>query len=95
MDRIGVRELRQHASRYLAQVQQGESVQITDRGTLVAMLVPPSADQSRRERLIAAGWLIPAASSFTGHRRTPQPVPPLPDAPSNQELLDIERHERL
>ena len=40
MHRIGVRELRQHASRYLALVARGELVQVTDRGRPVAMLVP-------------------------------------------------------
>ena len=40
MRTIGVRELRQHASRYLALVARGESVEVTDRGRPVAMLVP-------------------------------------------------------
>lgn len=40
MQRIGVRELRQHASRYLALVARGESVEVTDRGRPVALLVP-------------------------------------------------------
>ena len=40
MLRIGVRELRQHASRYLALVASGERVEVTDRGRPVAMLVP-------------------------------------------------------
>ena len=44
MDRIGVRELRQHASRYLARVANGEAIEVTDRGRPVARLVPvPSA----------------------------------------------------
>ena len=40
MRTIGVRELRQHASRYLALVARGESVEVTDRGRPVAILVP-------------------------------------------------------
>jgi len=40
VQRIGVRELRQHASRYLALVARGELVEVTDRGRPVAMLVP-------------------------------------------------------
>ena len=40
LQRIGVRELRQHASRYLALVARGERVEVTDRGRPVAMLVP-------------------------------------------------------
>lgn len=44
MDRIGVRELRQHASRYLLRVRHGETLEVTDRGQLVARLVPVSSD---------------------------------------------------
>jgi prevent-host-death family protein len=40
MQRIGVRELRQHASRYLALVAGGQSIEVTDRGRPIAMLVP-------------------------------------------------------
>jgi len=53
MLRIGVRELRQHASRYLAQVAAGESVEVTDRGRLVARLVPAGGDPW--DDLVAAG----------------------------------------
>lgn len=45
MDRIGVRELRQHASRYLARVAGGETLEVTDRGRPVALLVPVRSDQ--------------------------------------------------
>jgi prevent-host-death family protein len=45
MDQIGVRELRQHASRYLARVANGETLAVTDRGRPVAMLVPVQTDE--------------------------------------------------
>ena len=44
MEQIGVRELRQHASRYLARVADGESLEVTDRGRPVAHLVPIEDD---------------------------------------------------
>ena len=44
MERIGVRELRQHASRYLERVSRGETLEVTDRGRPVARLVPLSTD---------------------------------------------------
>lgn len=44
MERIGVRELRQHASRYLARVAHGERIEVTDRGRPVALLVPLPGD---------------------------------------------------
>ena len=39
--RIGVRELRQNASRYLDRVKSGETVEVTERGQLVAVLLRP------------------------------------------------------
>ncbi|MDQ3980512.1 MAG: type II toxin-antitoxin system prevent-host-death family antitoxin [Actinomycetota bacterium] len=57
MERIGVRELRQHASRYLARVARGESLEITDRGRPVAMLVPLPGDEW--QDLIASGRVVP------------------------------------
>lgn len=57
---IGIRELRQHASRYLAQVEAGEELAITNRGRTVARLVPVSQDERSRESLIEAGVLVPA-----------------------------------
>ncbi len=44
MDRIGVRELRQNASRYLARVAKGEVIEVTDRGKPIARLVPIAKD---------------------------------------------------
>lgn len=64
MERIGVRELRQHASRYLDRVRAGETVEVTDRGRLVALLVPPDPARSARDRLIAQGRLKPASGSL-------------------------------
>lgn len=94
MERIGVRELRQNASRYLALVKAGATVEVTERGELVALLVPPLGAQVARERLIAAGRLI-AATSPTGRVRSPRAVSVAEGEPTNQEVLDAEREERL
>jgi prevent-host-death family protein len=59
MRTIGVRELRQHASKYLEEVAAGESIEITDRGHPVARLVPISSDPW--EDLINAGEVVKAA----------------------------------
>lgn len=60
MDAIGVRELRQHASRYLARVEAGEELGVTNNGRLVARLVPVQAAERSRAALIESGALIPA-----------------------------------
>jgi prevent-host-death family protein len=59
MERIGVRELRQHASRYLARVATGETIEVTDRGRAVALLVPTHHD--RWQNLVAGGQVVPAS----------------------------------
>jgi prevent-host-death family protein len=92
--RIGVRELRQNASRYLAMVKAGETVEVTERGELIALLVPAQRSRTARDRLIAAGQIIPAASP-TGRLRSSRPVLIAPGEPTNQELLDAEREDRL
>jgi prevent-host-death family protein len=58
MERIGVRELRQHASRYLARVAGGETLEVTDRGRAVAHLVPVRTDVW--DELVATGRVSPA-----------------------------------
>jgi prevent-host-death family protein len=89
MLRIGVRELRQNASRYLARVKAGETVEVTERGVLVARLVPLQQSESARDRLIAAGKLIPAR----GPRRLPQPMSV--EGPLTSEVLDELRQDRV
>ncbi|MEB3981500.1 type II toxin-antitoxin system prevent-host-death family antitoxin [Mycobacterium sp. 663a-19] len=59
MKAIGVRELRQNASKYLAEVATGESIEITDRGRPVARLVPITGDPW--QDLITTGEVVRAA----------------------------------
>ena len=56
----GIRELRQHASVYVDLAEKGYTVDITNRGRLVAQLVPVREPGSPLERLIAAGIIEPA-----------------------------------
>src|SRR5215472_9355599 len=53
--RIGIRELRQHASIYVDLVERGYTVDITNRGRLVAQMVPVRQPDSPLERWIARG----------------------------------------
>lgn len=52
-----MRELRQHASRYLARVANGEAIEVTDRGRPVAHLVPVPAPQDALGELLRSGRL--------------------------------------
>jgi prevent-host-death family protein len=75
VERIGVRELRQHASRYLDRVKSGETVEVTERGHLIALLVPPGPAGDAREKLIGAGHLIPGSGPMRlpARRRVTKP----------------------
>ena len=68
--RVGVRELRQNLSVYLERVIAGESLEVTDRGRAVALLVPLRPGATVVDRLVASGRAIPA-------RRQLGDLPPL------------------
>jgi prevent-host-death family protein len=91
MLRIGVRELRQHAGRYLERVKAGETIELTERGRLVAVLAPPNPAMTARDRLIAQRKLIPAEHPF----ELPDRVVLAPGTLSLSEILDEQREERL
>jgi len=74
-DRVGVRELRQNLSVYLARVIQGERLEVTDRGNPVAMLIPIQPGATLVERLVAEGRAIPATRD---PRTVTPPCEPLP-----------------
>ena len=57
MDTVGVRDLKANLSRYLKSVRAGAQLLITDRGRLIAKIVPVAqqADQAWLHRLVAEG----------------------------------------
>jgi len=73
--RIGIRELRQHASVYVDLAEKGYTVDITNRGRLVAQLVPVREPASPLERLIAAGIVEPADEPGGVADLEPYPAP--------------------
>jgi prevent-host-death family protein len=91
---IGIRELRQHASVYVDLVEKGGTVDITNRGRLVARLVPAQDVESPLERLIAAGILRPAEDP--GSLLDVEPAAPVPEgqATATEILLQMRKEER-
>ncbi|MGH3640654.1 MAG: type II toxin-antitoxin system Phd/YefM family antitoxin [Mycobacterium sp.] len=89
MQQIGIRELRQHASVWVAKVKAGATIQITDRGNPVARLVPINSADQDREALIAAGLLIPAARP-----RTALSIDDLVQGAALTPILDEQRSDR-
>jgi prevent-host-death family protein len=84
--RIGIRELRQHASVYVDLAEKGYTVDITNRGRLVAQLVPVREPGSPLERLIAAGIIEPAEEGGGAADLDPYPAVPA-GQPTASEIL--------
>jgi prevent-host-death family protein len=68
--RVGIRELRQRASELVRRVENGESIEITDRGRPVAVLAPLPEDPVGRLR--ATGDLQAGDGEFD---ELPEPLP--------------------
>jgi prevent-host-death family protein len=84
MNSIGIRELRQNASRYLRQVERGETLEVTDRGRPVARLVPVP-EESTFDRLVAEGRITPARGNLAD---LGPPLEPMPGVPLPSEILE-------
>jgi prevent-host-death family protein len=84
MERVGIRELKQHASAVIRRVAAGEEVEVTDRGTPVARIVPlPKGDPY--DRLVLAGEVTPATMSW----RDLEPGEPVPGKPLSRVLQEM------
>ncbi|HEX2074379.1 MAG TPA: type II toxin-antitoxin system prevent-host-death family antitoxin [Geodermatophilus sp.] len=58
MNRVGIKDLRDGLSRYLAEVRAGHTITVTDHGRPVARIVPID-EPTTLERLIAEGLVQP------------------------------------
>jgi len=88
MSSVGIRELKNHLSHYLAAVQRGDEVVVTERGKPVARIVkePPGAPDRRwHDELAAKGLIRPAL-----HKRRPKGPPPmkLPGKPLSEIIIE-------
>lgn len=92
MEKVGIRELRQYASRYIDRVKSGESFEVTERGVPVAML-SPAQKPSLYDRLVAEGTLEPAQGDLSEWLRQ-NPPPPPPSETSISDALQDQREER-
>lgn len=92
MQSIGVRELRQHASRWLRLVAQGETLRVTVRGVPVAYLAPLPESEDTLERLVAEGRVEAPAGDLLACLARLGPPPDRP--PLSEHLEELRRDER-
>jgi len=82
MRQVGIRALKQNASEVIAEVTNGETIVITDRGRPVAQISPlPNSPLATH---IASGMIVRAKNS---KKKLPQPISRKPNTPSLSELL--------
>ena len=86
---VGLKILKNKLSEYVRLAADGETVVITDRGRVVAEIVPPRRHQHETfvERGVREGWLTPAKRPF-------QPLPPrkpISGMTLEQLLVDLDR----
>jgi prevent-host-death family protein len=87
VERIAIRTLNQDTAGVLARVEAGETVEITNRGRLVARIVPVGGGEL--DDLVAAGRVVPASvdAPFTA------PGGPIDPGADSGELLSALRDE--
>lgn len=88
MTRAGVRELRQHLSRYLERVKRGERIEVTERGRPVAVLAPLTEADHPLAALEARGLIARRAA---GSLADLDPPPFEPGKPQLSVLLAEDR----
>lgn len=87
MERVPIRQLQQHASAVIRRVRAGETLGVTDRGELVAVLAPPGT-AGGAAALVAAGRVRAA------HRSLADLPAPSPRPVRTGEVLDDLRADR-
>ena len=97
MRKVGLRELRNRLGHYVRLARAGHEIQVTDRGEVVAELVPPrpaAPSTEARKRLVALARRglvrLGKPNEPRVYRRLPRLAPP----GTVQRLLDMERGER-
>jgi prevent-host-death family protein len=89
---VGIREMRQHFSRYAERARAGESFVVTDRGQEIARLVPAPSRASAIDRLVAERGARRGEGDIVSLLEPlPEPIP----GPSTADVLDELRAERL
>lgn len=90
---VGVRELRQNLSKYLARVKEGETLTVTERGEEVAALIPRGAVPAAYSGLVARFGVTPPTERLENvARRLPARSSP---AGTTDRYLDESRRERI
>ena len=92
MESVGIRELRQYASRYVRMAKAGQRIPVTERGKLVAYLVPAEETGTLLDRLAASGDYLPPAGGIED--LLPPPAIPGGRQPLSEVVAELRDEER-
>ena len=86
MKRVGLKLLKNNLSKYVRKAAAGETIEVTDRGTVVAELSPPRGKRALHPSPVIAqgireGWIAPARN------KTGKPPPRRPAVMSFEEMM--------
>lgn len=90
--KVAIRELQQHASKVIRELAEADvTAEITNRGTVVARLIPVSPSERAMAEMVERGEIIPAAKpgGLVGWK----PLPPREDDTSLADALIAMREE--
>ncbi len=96
MEQIGVRDLRQNASKWLRRVAEGECYEVTMRGEPVALLGPLPRSDDPLARLAARGLIDSNVKGLAASLDEHPLLPPAPLGmmPASERLAELRRDER-
>ena len=86
MKRVGLKLLKNNLSKYVRKAAAGETIEVTDRGNVVAELSPPRGKRALHPSPVIAqgireGWITPARN------KTGKPPPRRPAVMSFEEMM--------
>jgi prevent-host-death family protein len=94
MSVMSIRELSHNTSAVVERVERGETIEITKRGRVVAVLRPVGAHRNAYDELVAAGVIIPGSGNpISARRRIGLPLPADPQKRPLSEILEQMRDE--
>ncbi len=93
--RVPIRQLQRNASDLVKRVRQGEQIDITNHGKLVARLCPPDPEEEMVQQLIDRGLVDPAKTAPGGLSgwRTPPRRPGEDTGSLTEALLELREEE--
>jgi prevent-host-death family protein len=85
---VGIRELKEHLSQYMAKVKNGTVIEVTEHGRIVSRIVPAGKDLSERLSTMQSAGII------RWSRRKPKSVKPTKELEGGRSIANIIVEER-